>query len=202
MDESHTDEEVPLNKDTDYLGQKYTIGANWYPLMRLSLSGQYYHKIASYNDDIRTASFPRLINQDWNTDDVNFRVTFRPKIPACLGTLALITRYDFVRTTIDGRWEVFSDGEPLDELQTGVINKHVITESINWNPLARFYLQADVSYVLDQTDTPASSINLIPNTSPTVVNFRNDYYTLTASRRLHLERQDGCPRRLYFLSRR
>ena len=48
VDESHTDEEVPLNKDTDYLGQKYTIGANWYPLMRLSLSGQYYHKITSY----------------------------------------------------------------------------------------------------------------------------------------------------------
>ncbi len=51
VNESHTDEEVPLNKDTDYLGQKYTIGANWYPLMRLSLTSQYYHKIASYGDD-------------------------------------------------------------------------------------------------------------------------------------------------------
>ena len=30
VNESHTDEEVPLNKDTDSLGQKYTIGANWY----------------------------------------------------------------------------------------------------------------------------------------------------------------------------
>ena len=149
--------------------------------MRLSLSGQYYHKIASYNDDIRTASFPRLIDQDWNTDDVNVRMTFRPKIPNSLGTLALITRYDFIRTSIDGQWEIFSDGELLDEQQTGVITKHVITESINWSPLARLYFQADVSYVLDQTDTPASSINLIPNTSPTVVNFRNDYWTVTAS---------------------
>jgi hypothetical protein len=173
------DEDVPLDKNTDSLGQKYTIGANWYPMMRLTVSGQYYHQIASYHDDIITASFPRLINQDWNTDDLNVRITFRPKIPASLGTLALVTRYDFVHTSIDGQWEVFSDGELLAELQTGEIKKHVITESINWNPLARFYLQANFSYTLNQTDTPANNIDLVPNTSPTVVNFRNDYWTVT-----------------------
>jgi hypothetical protein len=42
------------------------------------------------------------------------------------------------------------------------------------------YLQGDVSYVLDQTDTPASDINLTPHTGPTVVNFRNDYWAITA----------------------
>jgi hypothetical protein len=174
------DEDVPLDKSTNALSQKYTIGANWYPTMRLTLSGQYYHQIASYGEDIVSASFPRLINQDWNTDDMNIRITFRPKIPSCLGTLALVTRYDFVHTSIDGQWEVFSDGELLNELQTGEIKKHVITESINWNPLARFYLQADVSYTLNQTDTPASNIDLAPQTSPTVVNFRNDYWTVTS----------------------
>jgi hypothetical protein len=171
----------PLDKDTTALGQKYTIGANWYPTMRLNLSGQYYHKIASYNDDIITAQFPRLIDQDWNVDDLNVRITFRPKIPACLGTLALVTRYDFVHTSIDGQWEIFSDGELLSELQTGEIKQHVITESINWNPLARFYLQANVSYTLNQTDTPANSIELVPNAGPTVTNFRNDYWTVTSS---------------------
>ena len=174
------DEDVPLDKDTDALGQKYTVGANWYPMMRLNLSAQYYHKIASYSEDIITASFPRLINQQWNTDDLNVRITFRPKIPTCLGTLALVTRYDFVHTTIDGQWEVFSDGELLAEEETGVIKKHVISEAINWNPLARFYLQANFSYTLNQTDTPANNIDLVPNTSPTVVNFRNDYWTVTS----------------------
>jgi hypothetical protein len=170
--------EPPLNKDTNALGQKYTIGANWYPTMRLNLSGQYYHKIASYNEDIITADFPRLIDQDWNIDDLNVRITFRPKTPACLGTLALVTRYDFVHTSIDGRWE--HAGEPfLTELETGEIKQHVITESINWNPLARFYLQANVSYTLNQTDTPANNISLTPLTSPTVTNFRNDYWTVT-----------------------
>jgi hypothetical protein len=170
-----------LDKDTNALYQKYTIGANWYPTMRLNLSGQYYHKISSYSDDIITAQFPRLINQDWNVDDLNVRITFRPKIPACLGTLALVTRYDFVHTSIDSQWGVFSDGELLAELQSGEIKQHVITESINWNPLARFYLQANVSYTLNQTDTPANNIDLAPQTSPTVVNFRNDYWTVTSS---------------------
>jgi hypothetical protein len=174
------DEDVPLDKNTNSLGQKYTIGANWYPTMRLTVSGQYFHQIASYHDDIITAAFPRLINQDWNTDDLNVRITFRPKIAARLGTLALVTRYDFVHTSIDGQWEVFSDGELLAELQTGEIKKHVITESVNWNPLARFYLQVNLSYTLNQTDTPANDINLVPNTSPTVTNFRNDYWTVTA----------------------
>jgi predicted porin len=83
-----------------------------------------------------------------------------------------------MRTSIDAQWAV--DGVPLDERQTGVITQHVIGESINWSPLARLYLHTDVSYVLNQTNTPASSIDLNPNTSPTVVDFRNDYWTFTA----------------------
>jgi phosphate-selective porin len=173
------DGDVPLDKDTNALGQKYTIGANWYPMMRLNLSAQYYHKIADYNNDLISSAHQRLLNQDWNTDDLNVRITFRPKIPACLGTLALVTRYDFVHTSIDGQW--FVEGETLAELQTGEIKQHVITESLNWNPLARFYLQASFSYTLNQTDMPANNIDLVPNTSPTVVNFRNDYWTVTSS---------------------
>jgi hypothetical protein len=170
--------EEPLDKDTHALGQKYTIGFNWYPMMRLNFSGQYFHRIASYNEDIITGVFPRLVDQDWNIDDFNIRITFRPKIPVFLGTLALVTRYDFVHTDIDSQW--FHEGETFAELETGEIKKHVISESLTWNPLARFYLQANFSYTLNQTDTPANDINLVPNTSPTVVNFRNDYWTVTS----------------------
>lgn len=180
VDEFQTIDEAEesLNKDTHALGQKYTIGANWYPMMRLNLSGQYFHKIASYDEDLITSQFPRLLNQDWNIDDFNVRITFRPKIPACLGTLALVTRYDFVHTEIDGQW--FFEGETFAEEETGVIKKHVISESLTWNPLARFYLQANVSYVLNQTDTPANTIELVPGGGATVVNFRNDYWTATS----------------------
>jgi hypothetical protein len=172
------DEQEPLDKNTNALGQKYTIGANWYPTMRLNLSGQYFHRIASYDEDIITADFPRLVNQDWNVDDLNVRITFRPKMPVCLGTLALVTRYDFVHTSIDSQW--YFDGDTFAEQQSGEIKKHVISESLTWNPLARFFLQANFSYVLNQTDTPANDINLDPQTSPTVTNFRNDYWTVTS----------------------
>lgn len=172
------DETEPLDKDTNALGQKYAIGFNWYPMMRLNFSGQYFHRIASYNENIITADFPRLVNQDWNVDDFNIRMTVRPKIPVCLGTLALVTRYDFVHTDIDSQW--FFDGETFAEEQSGEIKKHVISESLTWNPLARFYLQSSFSYVLNQTDTPANNIELVPGAGATVVNFRNDYWTVTS----------------------
>jgi hypothetical protein len=174
------DEEIPLDKNTNALGQKYSIGATWYPTMRLNFAGQYFHRIASYDEDVFSGIYPRLINQDWNVDDFNIRMTFRPKLPASLGTLALVTRYDFVHTSIDGQWEVFPQEDLLAELQTGEIKKHVISEALNWNPLPRFFLQANFSYVLNQTDTPANDISLEPQTSPTVVNFRNDYWTVTS----------------------
>ena len=178
VDEFQTLDEEPLDKDTNALGQKYTIGANWYPTMRLNLSGQYFHRIASYDEDLFSSEHQRLLGQDWNIDDLNVRITFRPKMPACLGTLALVTRYDFMHTSIDSQW--FFEGETLSELQSGEIKQHVISESLNWNPLPRFFLQANFSYVLNQTDTPANNINLDPQTSPTVVNFRNDYWTVTS----------------------
>ena len=169
-----------VNEDTSLLCQKYVTGVNWYPMMRLNLSAQYYHKIASYDNDINAALHQRLVGEDWNTDDFNVRITCRPKIPTWLGTLSLVTRYDFVHTTIDSQWAVFSDEELLNEEQSGVIKQHVISEAVTWNPLARFYLQANFSYILNQTDTPANNIDLVPNTSPTVVNFRNDYWTVTS----------------------
>lgn len=172
------DEEVVVDKDTHFLGQKYVVGLTWYPMTRLNLAAQFYHKIAAYDNDLFEASGQRLVGQDWNTDNANIRVTITPKIPACLGTLSFVSRYDFNYITIDGKWAL--DTDPLAEEQTGKITRHLIAETITWNPLARLYLQADGSVVLNQTETPASEINLIPNTSPTVVNFRNDYWTVSA----------------------
>ena len=101
--------------------------------MRLNFSGGYFHRIAHYEDNnIVSAQFPRLINQDWNIDDFNFRMTFQPKIPSCMGSLALVTRYDFVHTNIDSQWGLYPQAEILDELQSGEVKKHVISESLNW----------------------------------------------------------------------
>ena len=187
-----------MNKDTDLLKQKYTIGANWYPMANLNLSGQYYHRTADYDNDFKselaTAPVPgsernqRLLSQELETDDVNFRITVRPKLPAKLGTLALVTRYDYVRGTIDGQWGISPANPPgvgltgitLASQQTAEITNQVITESVTWNPCARLYLKGNFSYVLNKTDTPADYV-LIPNTSPTVLDSKNDYWTAGAS---------------------
>ena len=180
----------PLDKDTQFIRQKYTIGANWYPLSKLNLSAQYYRQVSSYDNDLFQSQDQRLVGQDWKVDDANVRITFQPKIPAAFGTLSLVTRYDFMRTAIDAQWAV--DGATLGARQSGVITEHVLSEAISWNPLARLYLQTDISYVLDQTNTPANEISLFPNNSPTVLNFRNNYWTVTASGGYIIDEKTDC----------
>jgi hypothetical protein len=137
-----------------------------------------------------------MLGQDWDTQDANIRITVRPKIPACLGTLALVTRYDFVQSSISGKWAVSptaTGNQPanviLNEERTGLIQSHMIGQSINWNPLPRLYLEANFSYVLSQTSTPVGSTNLITvggsatgpvYPSPSVTDFRSDYWTITS----------------------
>ena len=187
-----------MNKDTDLLTQKYTVGANWYPTTGLNVAGQYYHKSADYdnhfNSELATAPVvgsernQRLLRQALDTDDVNFRVTWRPKLPPKLGTIAFVTRYDYVHGTIDGMWGISPANPPgvgltgitLAEQRTAEITNHVISESITWNPCARLYFQGNASYVLNKTDTPADIV-LIPNTTPTVLDFKNDYWTASGA---------------------
>ncbi len=65
--------------------QKYSIGANWYPLRGLNFSGQYYYKLDDNHYDntvpvITPASgYPGFIQQEnFEVNDVNFRATWRP----------------------------------------------------------------------------------------------------------------------------
>jgi hypothetical protein len=165
-------------KNLNLLWQKYATGFNWYPVERLNFSAQYYHKILTYDNE-STADGQQLVFQEWNTDDVNLRLTWRPRVPPCLGTVALVSRYDYVTSSVVGQWSL-PDEQPLQSQHTALIRNHMITESITWNPLARLYFQGNFSYVLNQTKTPAANIDLGANSSPTVLNFRNDYWTVEA----------------------
>ena len=166
---------VNLFRDTDWhrFNQKYTVGANWYPLNRLNFGAQYYHKIHSYDYNHlsdSTANAPPsgnrypafLTDQDFTTDDMNVRATWRP-----LSSLTLITRYDFQLSTVNTK------GDFLNNIQSAEITSHIISESLSWTPLARLYLQASGSYALDSTDTPAA--NALGSTN-LVLNAANDYW--------------------------
>jgi hypothetical protein len=172
-------EGLPGIKNLDLLWQKYQAGFNWYPTGRLNFSGQYYHKILRY-DNQSTADGQELQFQEWNTDDLNIRMTWRPRIPPALGTVSLVTRYDFSTSSVEGQWGLVDEPPFLPE-HTALIRNHMFTESLTWSPLARLYFQADASYVLNETKTPAANIDLVPGAGPSVLNFQNDYWTVDAS---------------------
>jgi hypothetical protein len=152
--------------------EKYTAGVNWYPLARLNMGAQYYHKIRSERYVHRDDSTPNrsgnrypafLIAQDFTTDDVNYRLTLRP-----VRNVTLVSRYDFQLSSIT------MQGDGTAPVESGKITTHIISQSASWTPLARLYLQADASYTLDRTDSPV--LNSLPG-SGLVLNGRNNYYT-------------------------
>ena len=164
-----------VSRDTDStrFTQKYVVGANWYPYRRFNLGGQYYYKRRQNDYDHRVDSttntpplgdrYPAFLRQqDFDTHDMNFRVTWRP-----LASLTLISRYDFQLSTIDTRPDF------LTEVQSAESTAHIFSESISWTPFSRLFLQGSINYVLDRTQTPAHDAT--PGTN-LVLNARNNYW--------------------------
>jgi hypothetical protein len=166
--------DVELNRDSDFdrLSQKYTAGAHWYPLRRLNLHAQYYHKIRDdrYAPDPagyvnRSGLYPDFIREhDFVTDDVNVRVTWRP-----LDKLSLVSRYDFQQNTMD------LEGAGAGSQRSGENTAHIISETITWTPISRLYIQPGFSYVWDVTESAAAS-----GTAP-LEDARNDYFNVTCA---------------------
>ncbi|MEN9575260.1 MAG: hypothetical protein RL514_3115 [Verrucomicrobiota bacterium] len=171
---------ISRSTDSERFTQKYTLGANWYPLRRLHFSGQVYHKAADndYTHLIDSTSnailplpggsgnrYPAFIRaQRFQTDDLNLRATWRP-----LPSVTSVTRYDYQISTIDTR------GDNLISVESGKTTAHIISQNLTWAPWSRLLLQGSFSYALDATTTPASSI------TRTVTDARNDYWQTTAT---------------------
>jgi hypothetical protein len=184
LDETLTGDPLPLlnnvNRSTDderYM-QKYTVGFNWYPIRKLSVSSEYYHK-NRVNKYERNNYIPPLLpinlypnyfaRQEFDTDDVNLRLTWRP-----LNNLTLVGRYDFQYSTIDNR--AF---DSLGDMQTAEITSHILSGSVTWSPFNRLWLQGSVSYSMDKTDTLADT--LTGAAYGLVLDARNNYWNTTIS---------------------
>ena len=158
------------NTDSERFTQKYTLGANWYPLRRLHFSGQYYHKTADNDYTHLTDStantlvagnrYPAFMRENnFQTDDVNVRATWRP-----LPNITSVTRYDYQISGINMR------GDNLGSVESGRTIAHIVSQNLTWVPWTRLFLQGSFSYALDSTTTPASSI------TTTVTDAHNDYW--------------------------
>ncbi len=158
--------------DYDRFTQKYTVGANWYPSRRLNFDTQYYHKIRQNNYErdasvVNGVAYPfypaDMTDYNFEMDDLNFRVTWRP-----LANLTLVSRYDFQLSTVDQSTAATS------AIQSGQIQSHIIGETITWVPFSRLYLQPGINYVIDRTDTPAQDLS--GSAAGLVTKGRNDYW--------------------------
>ncbi len=167
---------VNLDRDTDLTErrQKYTAGANWYPLRRLNFSTQYYYKENDYDYDHLVDSTPNnganrypayLVNQNFNTHDVNFRVTFIP-----VGSLVAVSRYDYQTSRID------TTGDGGSRTGSADIQTHIFSQSLSWNPFSRLYLHGTFSYVTDETETPANELATVGGLAPVA---QNDFWQAT-----------------------
>jgi len=156
--------------------QKYSAGARWYPLRRLTFDFGGYYKLNHYDYNNFTDSTPNnsfnrypgyLVMQDFETYDGNFRVTWRP-----FNNVSSVTRYEYQWSTIHTSPDSISG---LNEIETSQMRSHIIAEDITWTPWSRLYLQAGLNYVLSDTKTPASDV------TQAVLNAQNNYWTLNFS---------------------
>jgi hypothetical protein len=160
--------------DTTWI-QKYTAGANWYPLRNLSLDAQYYYKQRrnSYdheidstpNNDIANRYPAYLRRHDFDTHDANIRITWRP-----LNRLSLVSRYDFQYSTIETRPDSISG---LSEIESARVSSHIFGQNITWVPWSRIYLQAGFNYVVSTTETPADRY------TQAILDSENNYWNLS-----------------------
>ena len=178
---------VNLNQNWNEISQKYTLGANWYPLSQLNFGGQYYHKIDEYayaNTLTNTpVQYPGYLHaQDFNTDDMNIRATWQ-----ALSTLSLVTRYDFQYSTVyteaDPNTGSVATASQAGEIQSCNVTNHIISENATWTPLPRLYIDAGGSYVINTVDTPVSGAGSAGGSAGTnniVLDGKNDYWTVDA----------------------
>jgi len=166
------------NMDQNYgeLSQKYTIGANWYPLAQLNFGGQYYHEIHDYTytnfaNFSPTPQYPGYLqDQTFTTDDFNLRATWQ-----ALSNVSLITRYDFQYSTVDTTSQPDPAIAQTSQFQSAIYTNNILSESATWTPFASLYLQVGGSYVMNSVITPMINSNYLISAG------NNNYWTLDAS---------------------
>lgn len=164
---------VSRSTDSERFTQKYTIGANWYPLRRLHFAAQYYHKTRENNyfhladstpNTAGTDRYPAYLRENaFYADDFNLRATWRPR-----PNVTLVSRYDFQVSTIK------TAAGALTGLESARTTAHIISQMVTWVPWSRLFVQGGFNYALDATTTPhrsptGAAVGLIPDA-------RNDYW--------------------------
>ncbi len=165
----------PIQQGTDEsrFFQKYSIGARWYPVRRVTLDFGGYYKANDYNynnflDSTLNNSANRypgyLVMQNFDTYDGNVGLTLRLR-----PNLTLVSRYEYQWSTI------YTEPDPtsgLSGLESSQMQSQIIAQNLSWSPWPRLYLQPGFNYVLSKTKTPASDY------TQAILAAQNNYWTL------------------------
>ncbi len=132
---------------------KYSLNANWYAKPGLTFAAQYYFKVRVNDyDAIRDNTPPGtadrypayITDQDFETHDLNFRVSWRP-----VTQLSLVSRYDYQQSTIT------SIEAGLAQVESSEMTAHILSQSVTWSATSRLYVTGSVNVTYDQLKTPA-----------------------------------------------
>lgn len=149
-----------IDRDSNYerVGQRYTGSATWYARPGLTFGAQFNYRVKTadfssnrdntsnaLNSGNRYPSF--IIDQDLESRDASFRVSWRPK-----SSLTLATRYAYQRSTITTTFA------GLPEIQNGHLTRHVATQSVTWTATSRLYLSGSLNVTYDQLAVPAHAL--------------------------------------------
>jgi len=170
---------APITRQTDDERnfQKYSLGARWYPVRKVTIDVGGYYKFNEYdynnftsedstsNADTSGNRYPSyLVMQNFETYDGYTRLSLRP-----LPNVTLVTRYEYQHSTINTKPDSASG---LGEVESSEMISHIIGQNISWIPWSRLSLQAGVNYVYSETKTPASGY------TQALLDSQNNYWTL------------------------
>jgi hypothetical protein len=173
--------DVTLLRSTDdrRATQRYTAGANWHPIRGLNVGVQAFRRHRNLTfDHLESprgpARYPAFLTaQDRTTDNLNVRVRWR-----AMSGLTLGARYDYQRITVG------AEAAEMAHLRTGDITRQVLSQSLTWAPAPRFFIQGNLNYVIDRSETPP---NLFTDDAADIIQMqRNDYISANLSSRYAL----------------
>ena len=157
--------------------QKYSFGARWYPLRRVTLDVGGYYKRNEYDYNIVHDSTPNILSagnvypaflvmQNFQTYDGNVRLTLRP-----VQNVILVSRYEYQYSTINTEPDPVSG---LGEAQSSAMTSQIFAQNASWSPWSRLCLQAGFNYVCERNQDPGA-----PIITQAVLNSQNNYWTVT-----------------------
>jgi hypothetical protein len=183
---------IDRSTDDDRFIQKYSASVRWYPLRRLNFGAgysfklrdnDYDHPLDSTSNDPGTGNrYPAFLTaQSFQTHEVNFKSTWRPR-----QNVTLVGRYAYQLSEIETRADNLGRNTSAD------VTSHIAGASLSWVPLARLYLQGNLNYVFDRTETPVSDI------TSAVLDARNDYWTASLVAGLALDNKTDLTGSYFF----